>query len=120
MAFVSTDCIDKWFTKDSWVYKNFEYLFRNKLWYKSRLPQGFSLCPYFYAMGWKYARGILPSTQSALSLFDCSTLKKEGIAYLGIAKIYFLDTWCLFWYHRIFKDYCGRFYYWNRRCYPTT
>lgn len=47
MAFVSKDCIDAWFSTDSWVYKGFAYLFQNPLWNK-RVPRGFSLCPYFW------------------------------------------------------------------------
>ena len=47
MAFVSKSCIEEWFTTDSWVYKNFSYMFKNPIWNK-RIPSGFSLCPYFW------------------------------------------------------------------------
>jgi len=47
MAFVSKSCIEEWFTTDSWVYKNFSYMFKNPLWDKN-VPRGFSLCPYFW------------------------------------------------------------------------
>lgn len=47
MAFVSEDCIKQWFQTDSVIYKNFAYLFKNKLWSK-KTPGGFSLCPYFW------------------------------------------------------------------------
>jgi hypothetical protein len=47
MALVSDSCVKAWFQTDSWVYKGFEYLFRNPLW-RARTPVGFSLCPYFW------------------------------------------------------------------------
>jgi len=47
MALVSETCVKEWFKKDSWVYKNFAYLFHNPLWDKN-VPSGFSLCPYFW------------------------------------------------------------------------
>ena len=39
--------VDKWYQTDSWVYKNFKFLFENPLWDKN-IPRGFSLCPYFW------------------------------------------------------------------------
>lgn len=47
MPLVATNTIDIWYRKDSWVYKNFAYLFQNQLWQKD-VPSGFSLCPYFW------------------------------------------------------------------------
>ena len=39
--------VDKWYHTDSWVYKNFSFMFNNPLW-DNRVPRGFSLCPYFW------------------------------------------------------------------------
>ena len=39
--------VDKWYHTDSWVYKNFSFLFKNPLW-DNDIPRGFSLCPYFW------------------------------------------------------------------------
>ena len=47
MPLVSLNTVNRWYRKDSWVYKNFAYLFQNALWQK-RVPSGFSLCPYFW------------------------------------------------------------------------
>lgn len=47
MPLVSLNTVNRWYKKDSWVYKNFTYLFKNPLWDKT-VPSGFSLCPYFW------------------------------------------------------------------------
>lgn len=39
--------IEDWYRRDSFIYKNFHYLFENELW-KTRVPDGFSVCPYFW------------------------------------------------------------------------
>ena len=44
---VKRSIVEKWYQRDSWVYKNFAYLFQNPLWKKS-IPRGFSVCPYFW------------------------------------------------------------------------
>ena len=44
---VKKSIVEKWYQTDSWVYKNFAYLFQNPLWAK-RIPNGFSVCPYFW------------------------------------------------------------------------
>lgn len=44
---VKKSIVERWYQTDSWVYKNFAYLFQNPLWNK-RVPQGFSVCPYFW------------------------------------------------------------------------
>lgn len=44
---VSENIVRQWYRKDSWVYRNFEYLFKNPLWSKEP-PTGFSVCPYFW------------------------------------------------------------------------
>jgi len=44
---VKQSIVEKWYQRDSWVYKNFAYLFQNPLWSKD-IPQGFSVCPYFW------------------------------------------------------------------------
>jgi len=44
---VKRSIVEKWYQTDSWVYKNFSYLFQNPLWCK-KVPQGFSVCPYFW------------------------------------------------------------------------
>ena len=44
---VKQSIVEKWYQRDSWVYKNFAYLFQNPLWNKS-IPNGFSVCPYFW------------------------------------------------------------------------
>lgn len=47
MPLVPDSLVDRWYHSDSWVYKNFSYLFSNPLWDKN-IPSGFSLCPYFW------------------------------------------------------------------------
>jgi hypothetical protein len=44
---VKQSIVENWYQKDSWVYKNFAYLFQNPLWQKN-IPRGFSVCPYFW------------------------------------------------------------------------
>jgi hypothetical protein len=44
---VKKSIVEAWYQRDSWVYKNFAYLFDNPLWSK-RIPNGFSVCPYFW------------------------------------------------------------------------
>ncbi len=44
---VKQSIVEKWYLTDSWVYKNFAYLFQNPLWMR-RIPTGFSICPYFW------------------------------------------------------------------------
>jgi hypothetical protein len=44
---IKKSIVEKWYQRDSWVYKNFSYLFSNPLW-KKRVPYGFSVCPYFW------------------------------------------------------------------------
>lgn len=44
---VKRSIVEKWYRTDSWVYRNFAYLFVNPLWAK-RVPTGFSVCPYFW------------------------------------------------------------------------
>jgi len=44
---VKRSIVEKWYQRDSWVYRNFSYLFSNPLWDK-RIPQGFTVCPYFW------------------------------------------------------------------------
>lgn len=44
---VKKSIVEKWYQTDSWVYKNFAYLFQNPLWSKN-IPRGFSVCPYFW------------------------------------------------------------------------
>jgi hypothetical protein len=44
---VKRSIVEKWFQTDSFVYKNFAYLFQNPLW-KKNIPQGFTVCPYFW------------------------------------------------------------------------
>lgn len=47
MPLVPSNTVSRWYRKDSWVYRNFTYLFKNQLWNKD-VPTGFSLCPYFW------------------------------------------------------------------------
>lgn len=47
MALVPEDTYKKWFKKDSFVRKNFDFLFVNPLW-DTEVPSRFSLCPYFW------------------------------------------------------------------------
>jgi len=44
---VKKSIVENWYQTDSWVYKNFAYLFQNPLWHK-KIPNGFSVCPYFW------------------------------------------------------------------------
>jgi hypothetical protein len=44
---IKSSIVEKWYHRDSFVYRSFTYLFVNPLWEK-RIPQGFSVCPYFW------------------------------------------------------------------------
>lgn len=44
---VKKSIVEKWYQRDSWVFRNFSYLFSNPLWDK-HVPNGFSVCPYFW------------------------------------------------------------------------
>lgn len=44
---VKKSIVERWYQTDSWVYKNFAYLFENPIWSKD-IPSGFSVCPYFW------------------------------------------------------------------------
>ena len=44
---VKRSIVEKWYQRDSWVYKQFSCLFSNPLWNK-KIPNGFSVCPYFW------------------------------------------------------------------------
>lgn len=44
---VKKSIVEAWYQRDSWVYRNFSYLFENPLWNKN-VPGGFSVCPYFW------------------------------------------------------------------------
>ncbi len=47
MPLVPTATYTAWYSKTSWVYSAFSYLFQNQLWSKP-VPKGFSLCPLFW------------------------------------------------------------------------
>ena len=44
---VQRSVVDRWYQRDSWVFRHFSYLFKNPLWNKN-IPNGFSVCPYFW------------------------------------------------------------------------
>ncbi len=44
---VKHSIVEKWYQRNSWIYKNFSYLFSNPLWEKN-VPQGFTVCPYLW------------------------------------------------------------------------
>lgn len=44
---VKRSIVERWYQKDSWVYRQFSYLFENQLW-DGTVPNGFSVCPYFW------------------------------------------------------------------------
>lgn len=44
---IKRSIVENWYQRDSWVYKNFAYLFQNSIWNKD-IPRGFSVCPYFW------------------------------------------------------------------------
>lgn len=44
---VKRSIVERWYQTDSWVYRNFSFLFKNPLWSK-QVPAGFSVCPYFW------------------------------------------------------------------------
>jgi hypothetical protein len=50
MALAPQHVIDSWYlNKNCFIYKNFDYIFKNQLWDKShKKPGGFSVCPYFW------------------------------------------------------------------------
>jgi hypothetical protein len=45
---ITQSTAEAWFRKDSFIYLQYIFLFRNPLWWKKREPQGASLCPYFW------------------------------------------------------------------------
>jgi len=47
MPLVPTNTYLRWYRTDSWVYRQFAYLFQNPLW-KTKIPGGCSLCPLFW------------------------------------------------------------------------
>lgn len=47
MPLVSQSIVSRWYSRNSWVYTHFSYLFQNPVWSKN-VPGGFSLCPYFW------------------------------------------------------------------------
>lgn len=47
MPLISDNLVSAWYSRTSWVYKSFAFLFVNPLWQKP-VPQGFSLCPLFW------------------------------------------------------------------------
>jgi hypothetical protein len=44
---IKKSIVERWYQRDSWVFKQFSYLFQNPLWHKN-VPCGFSVCPYFW------------------------------------------------------------------------
>lgn len=48
MPLVPIKVIEEWYFKDSWVFKNFEYIYQNQLWHK-QVPKGRSVCVYFWS-----------------------------------------------------------------------
>lgn len=44
---VKRSIVETWYQRNSWVYRNFEFLFKNPLW-NTKVPSGFSVCPYFW------------------------------------------------------------------------
>ncbi len=48
MPLAPASLIDSWYSKSSWTYKAFSYLFVNPLWQK-KVPNGFSICPFFWS-----------------------------------------------------------------------
>lgn len=47
MPLVSDNIVTAWYSRSSWVYKSFAFLFQNPLWHTS-VSTGFSLCPFFW------------------------------------------------------------------------
>lgn len=44
---VDEKIVKEWYRKDSWMFRQFSFLFQNPLWTK-KIPNGFSVCPYFW------------------------------------------------------------------------
>lgn len=44
---VPEQIVERWYHRDHFIYKNFAFLFSNKLW-DGNIPNGFSVCPYFW------------------------------------------------------------------------
>lgn len=44
---VKRSIVETWYQRNSWVYRNFAFLFKNPLW-NTKVPSGFSVCPYFW------------------------------------------------------------------------
>jgi hypothetical protein len=67
---VPENIVKKWYLTDSWVYKNFAYLFQNPLWNK-RIPQGRSVCPYFWSA--LFSLLVLHPSYTIFSSFNLNT-----------------------------------------------
>lgn len=72
---IKRSIVERWYQTDSWVYKNFAYLFKNPLWNKS-IPRGFTVCPYFWL--------------SLISLFLFRPLVVSPVRYIFMPIIGFL------------------------------
>ncbi len=86
MPLVPRSTIDIWYRRDSWVYRQFKFLFFNPLW-KRAVPGGFSLCPYFW-----------------LSMFSLAVVKpfvyfivfiRWLVRLLGLRKVREIPAWVI-------------------------
>ena len=89
---VKKSIVEKWYQTDSWVYKNFAYLFQNPLWQK-KIPSGFSVCPYFWLSA------IASPLLRIFLVFPIQYLIRPILKKLG-APATALDTWLFNTLHR--------------------
>ncbi len=47
MPLIPLDYIKAWYRTDSWVYRQFAFVFKNRLWDKA-IPKGMACCPFFW------------------------------------------------------------------------
>ena len=92
MALLAPDAtIRTWYRKDSWVYRNFAYIFDNPLWHHS-IPKGISVCPYFWmstVLGLGAMRVLV-----GIVLLTRFAFKKAGLAKaLPATDSWFLSIW---------------------------
>jgi len=94
---VPENIVRQWYHKNSWVYRNFEYLFKNALWSK-QVPEGFSVCPYFWLSLFSFFvfRPIVTAWSRALSPLFYNTIGRPFAS---------LDLFALRLLHRVvFSD----------------
>lgn len=74
---VPEQIVERWYHRDHFIYKNFAFLFQNKLW-DSNVPNGFSVCPYFWMSMFSFCffRPFIYPALRIANFFSVGPLKK--------------------------------------------